>query len=1437
MLQVYYSIDNMPSDRYDYISPTKVKVLVVPINNCYRDDFGYYLKLIRSSKEIRLLDVTPMNELKYFNPQTFPNGRILYEFNSTVADSESIFLHDFEPFRKTFVVIGVGKYTLGIENQQNHFLLELKRLYPSTIAQSTIIFDTPSDIISQLNPPSDHSMKYAFYNGSIHKSLADLNSIICEITRNFLFSLDDYVQSYQNITLRSPVSITDSQLLTKTISKAQKRLSSSSSLKVPFSHNSTSSSATNLNQADLKNKSQVIHSGRQSKLLGSFYLLAGKYSDSLINFTEAVLYLRKSDDYMWLASALEGMCISIIMLNYVKVNYQLPNAILATILQLSKSKIRDLSVESNGSHNKKVSEEPAISGSPTQNGKKNVGASPRTSTSSNASFNLPTALPASAHSTSGPDLSVIPLPELIKQILYKVNYYFQLSADDYENTVPDLVYVESLLRAIKLMILIYRHGHNDETFYEMVVQQKPIDHNHLAGSWIGKQEIVKEIDKIFSIQIRDMDLLQQCRIYSCLATIYNDIQMKRKMAFVLRILLVAILPNLQQQWLNTKEEFIIDDFTNDFSQVSTESINNDKFPAVFNDRSSIREIADLLLHVYNLDAEPECSLQESQGWNSIHLLLLKLCIEIFDAVEDYSSLVNLYCLILTRYTHCLPTDDQVRLKQRATNLIEYSIKNNLQLSLPYSDPFFIRNVKLINNRSKDELISFDDTNNKTSLNVDFDDPSKQEEPQNGSSTSVNQPFVFDPFNKPKPKSFNKDKLLIQEEIYQLRVTVQNAFSFPIEINDIEVVTTEANQIETLNSTYKIGNTNLGLSPNNAKLSAFSLRLALDGKHRSEPKLNEKGSSVSTPNLLNVPTPMSNTLNYNDNKDSSLVIQPRTIDSIIISFKPKKTGEINITGLNAVIGPCENQFFPIVDKENGVELQKIKCSDKPFLNSIERAGTNLLNNDNNQRISPKTILLNVVQPQPSLTLIDLLITNGWLMLLEGEKYQFSVYLSNQSEKMINYLSFSFWDSTIQSLNKRLSTNTHFMSPIDIYEMEWYLLKCKSFQIKNRDQITEKYRSIKGYGDVKIDYEINAKRGMTDLKIILEYSNKIGDNLEQNYFKTLEIPLELSVWPSIELITFDILPLLFSNSNELFPNFESVDEGMNNNLYQVEQFIRDQVGEKSLTISDYCVVVLDLRNSWSKELEIDIEFESSKDKKFDLKDIIRPRTTVRYFLPMQRISSLNYDLKKPIPSLRKKQYVKNYLVSDQEEMEIREAFWLRDIWLNKIKGSWKSISVDDVRQGNINFRSMRLTSTMTNILVYPKIKVLHKLFKESQPHINLERKGSQFHLDLDEFYTIKTCITNYSDNNIHGILRHIPFAIPNSNYGPSRDQLNLSKKVLINGLLQAPLPTDIKPQQSLEIETSFVIIEKGEYEWGTLLDITENEEISKVVGREHLCFLVS
>lgn len=1251
------------SNRYKFITPATVRILLVPINNCSLRDYNRYINLITSSvTDLRLLDLKANAGLHFFNPATFPEGRIIPEF--TTADDDLIYLHEFEPFRKTFIVLGIGRYCTDSDH-----LAQLRKIYSGAIVHSTIQFDTPE---SELSKSTANSY---FHNGATTHFSA-MEGIFSEIFDSFLIALDEYASAYSNISLRSPVSITDSHVLTKTINQAQKRLSSgSTSFKASFNGLPTDTPNTPKTSTD-KSKTHSKYGGRYHKLMGNLYLLTGKYNDALQSFTESVTSLRRFDDFLWLGSALEGLALSIFLLSFVQANFQL-NPMLGSWLQISK-----FSVSTDHSASKRLSLE--------SNGSKTNVISPRPSLTASNAFSIPL--------TSSVDLNTLSVPDILKVLLAKAIYFYGQSTDDPENMVPDVVYIECILRKLSLMI-----GYHLSAPMEEIVQGR-VKSNIIDNTYFLTQDILADVDKIFLLQLIDLNIMDQCYIYSYIAQVYHKLKFFRKQAFILRFHLIALV-----------------------SQSKTS-----------HDSRSIKELLDELFDLYGIGSEPDIScLQLSPPRKSVQLSLqlqvLKLALNSAEHINDTELALNICCLLLARYSQCIPADGQIKLR----NMID-KITSQSKLTVPYFDPFMVRKIKFVSTRQKDHLIPFVDS--------EVDSPKQS---------------FFDPYHL-KNDAVNLDRILINDEVHQLKITMYNPFAFEIEINDLEVIS-EGTNVETL-------------KPMTQQIIPLAQSSPALNKLRANTKRNATTSNIAQIAGLNT---------------SIGTISPMSSSTIVVSFKALSVGEMKITGLMISISGFEKQYFPIVDKlsnNNSKTPEAIGERGEKTNSSVYDTLYKYLKGElKDPRVLYRSLPLSVIRPQPVLKLVDLTIPNGCIMLLEGEQVEFEVKLINDSTEVINYLSFSFWDSAIDFLDRKLS-QPH-LNAFEIYELEWNLLEFKSFRILNKDIIGE---TITPGEEVTIQYLLTSRKLMRQLKIVLDYANRSGD---QSFIKHLDVPIAVSVIPSLEIVGCDIIST-FSTAT-----LENTDLPVV--ISSVTTYLKGVNDD-----SQYCLLVLDLRNSWTSALHCQLEYDN-----FKLLDLIESNKTARYFIPLRKIRNVPQN---PIPSLRKKQFIKDYDLTVEDEAQMIKMFWLKQTILEKLAGSW---TVDN-RHGLLDVRSLRLTPKMANILVINEVEVVTEIALNGEEF----KCGHSHDLQTDQFYTLRTTITNHTDHEISGFIRQLPLPVTTSPSNNLTKLLSIDKKILINGVLQQKFPT-IKPLGSLHIDTSFVIIEKGEYEWGTVVDLISEQCINK------------
>lgn len=1311
------------ADRFSFVAPARTKVLVVPLGST--EEFSPYFERVRVASDIRLVDVSPIPSCRYFNPQAFPQGRVLYDYFVTSPEEETVFLHDFQPFRKTFIVLGVGKFL----EADPRAVQRLAAQFPTAIVHNCIYFDTPAD--------KTQSLDDKFYVGSL-LNITSLETIMCSVTANYLLALDAYASSFENITLRLPVLLTDSNVLTRTINNAQKRLSSGSSFKVSFA------STPGATAPDLKMKSLQKQTGRQAKLMGYFFLLAGRCNDALQYFTDAAINLKKSEDYLWLASALEGLAVASLMLLFLGLPYQVQNPMLASVLQIAKNKTlyppNRSSIDSSS-----VKQSSRVS-------------SPRNSTSSTLSFGF-------NNNLTSTDLAGVLLPEFLRLLCQRASQCYQLSTGDVENCVPDLVYVESLIRSIKFMTCVYLAGAEDPTIMEYVVKSLPVPKNtHKGSTWILKTDIIREIDKVFFLQLIDLEFTEQCRVYCALASIYADLGYPRKQAFILRILLVALLPKVAQ-------------------------IERENTAPGLASQASIREIFEFLFKVYHIDTETESldvlALNHYSDWITLQLLLLKICFRIAEALRDYETLAKLCVLTLSRYTHCLPYEDQIKLKKKLDWLTLIPGDSLSKFNLPHPDPFMVRNAKFVITSTDNDLVPFIDHPNGTPL-----------------LTTERNPVIFNPFTKTKSTA-SKEKVICVNDVQQLKVTLQNPFSYEVDINDISAVADDEVKIESLKQLTK-------------KFNSTS-------NSNGEPPKANGIPATRKPSAMNSVQNMPDSL-------GGFSLPPNSLTQVLVSFKALNAGLLKIKGFDVTFNNLAPQFFYIVEHETFSGLQKVKGEKQTNREQKDNIMDKLIDNLSGKKIShraaTKELSLTAIPPQPSLSVTYNLITNGWLMLLEGEKQEFAIELRNTSMDPINFLSFSFWDSTNDITSAKLNLNTvgSTLTSEDIYELEWQLLMNKPFTVMNKKDITSKYKIILPRGDVRIEYQINGKRNMTELKLILEYSNKNVDDLAKSYIKNVCVPLYVSVHASLEIIGCDVLPF-FSSSLQGFTTDQQIDGNdlTQRNLKRLLNFIADVKDSEKDDISSYCLLVLDVRNLWKEKLVANIS-NKVHGVDFVVDEILDPTKTTRFLLPVKRISDEEIDVSRPIPSLRNKQFVKNYNITDEEEQQLRRNFWIRSALLENLSASWRTVGNGRERAGSIDVRCIRLSPGMANSLVYDKIQILHTVVTANKEE-GVEKVDNEYRLKREKFYTLKTRILNHTKQSISGFLRHIPFPVNE----PGKHDISIEQRILFNGILQRHTGSNaIEPGEFLEMKLGFMVLEKGRYEWGCVFD--EFSQNKKTVGRE-------
>jgi hypothetical protein len=424
------------------------------------------------------------------------------------------------------------------------------------------------------------------------------------------------------------------------------------------------------------------------------------------------------------------------------------------------------------------------------------------------------------------------------------------------------------------------------------------------------------------------------------------------------------------------------------------------------------------------------------------------------------------------------------------------------------------------------------------------------------------------------------------------------------------------------------------------------------------------------------------------------------------------------------------------------------------------------------IEPATLDLNVTEPQPLVTVKSTTLPQSSVMILEGERQIFSVTLQNQSTTPVDFMLFSFKDSTQEPLQTALANRE--ATPAEIYEYELILIKKQALRLPKANQD----RNIAPGGEATFEFEILGKPGLTHATIQINYTY-LGvprdEITEQFYTRQLSLPLTVTVNASVEMARIDVIPM-----HGLIP-----------------QPLWERLGgTKPVKPDEYCLLSVDLRNAWPSQMAVHIENEDG----MAVEEGILPGKTSRIIIPVRRVYL--EDPHASIPSLnpsKNRQFVVSMSkISPEMERANREAFWYREKILDSLKATWRTTAVPR-RNGVAELRNTRLTTRMIDIIKVGEIGI----------DVSVERPndgGTSVNVAyVDEFLQVRVRISNRTSRPISSLVRLLPALCHRS----VNIALDYTRKFVWNGTLQQLLP-ELPAGGSTEFVLGVTALCRGEFE---------------------------
>ncbi|KAM4066634.1 transport protein [Hirsutella rhossiliensis] len=1363
------------------IAPARVKALLLPLGKLRADKFASFADRLRAEHVVQLRDISPDGRpnRNMFSPLAYPDGAMLYDLITHVPPPSHLSLSPFDLYREPLAVIAVAD---GTELQDASFskrhsasgaattitekniralyqeLEDVRDVYPKALVHQAIVFDyvpptntgipMPEGIIDV--PPVEDCKR------------TTMKTVMCNISSMLLAEMTTLARSFEAMTLiESPghpgnsvyangrafgaggalengISRRNSQFslphhssrpssaagldntrhsrLSMPPMASRPPLSSSSSMPArPSTPVKSSLSNIAMSPDDGHSVSGSVHSspehksvrsdadksrdrvtvqgfgpggandrwrlkgkGRTSVVIGSMYLQAGRWSDSLKELAEAAATARSVNDHIWHGKALELILVNLFLLAWSKLEFQVP-----AILMPSRERSASL---------------PALK------------SDPEVADSTEPKYRR--------------DLQNI-IPELLERI---VGLYSRISAEH----LPPLPLSEATIRFSKILTAMHLCGGRlDQRALDIIVCSTHTPERLTTSPRLNisppRQHIVNFLFRAFPSSAAELlTPADRASVLSGMASVLGSLGYHRKKAMVIRELVSVLIGGLVEARTRGAAEAGVHPAAGLVSLAPGGDGNSGGVALDLGEgdiEHGLEAFLELLCKSYGivgfethekkdgvspgtLDDSDEAAvariLDQSStrffGFTSIKLNILRACINFSEALPDFNGVLKFSSDLLRtggsgiapgpRREDAAPMihrDEQVRLTTNVSRTASLAQRIGMgHLTAEYWDEFLVRSVVL-------EPLP----NTRTPI------PHARSVLPGATAGRASQdvnPFIYNPFLKEPDEVAAQN--LVAGELATFRVTLQNTYDIEVEIESIRLCT-EGVDFEALTE------------------SAFL------GPYRSQ--------------------------------------------IIRLKGRPREAGSITVTGAMVKVRGCRERRFPIFTKAWTPSMQdKIKAKGMIALEDGDNT-----TKPTEEAFAPKRLSLNVIQAQPLVVVKSTTLPQSSVMILEGERQVFSVTIQNTSATPVDFILFSFKDSTQAPLQEALGKRD--ATPAELYEYELILTRRQALRLPRSDQ----GRNIAPGGEATFEFEILGKPGLTHATIQADYTY-LGvprdEVTEQFYTRQVCLDLTVTVNASVELTRVDALPM----------------HG------KIPQPLWERLGGSTRGKEDeYCLVCMDLRNAWPSHMAVRLEGEDG----LVVDEYVLPGKTSRVAIPVRRIYL--EEAHESIPSLnpsRNRQFVvSTSKISPEMERANREAFWYREKILDNVKATWRTTSVPK-RSGAVELRNIRLTSRMIEAIKVDEVDINIRVEDPSEPD-----GGARKVAYVDDFMALRVDIRNRTSKSIFPLVRLIPALC----HRPMNVALDHTRKFAWNGTLQQLLP-ELPGNSATSFSMGVTALCRGEFE---------------------------
>jgi hypothetical protein len=610
------------------------------------------------------------------------------------------------------------------------------------------------------------------------------------------------------------------------------------------------------------------------------------------------------------------------------------------------------------------------------------------------------------------------------------------------------------------------------------------------------------------------------------------------------------------------------------------------------------------------------------------------------------------------------------------------------------------------------------------------------------SSQTDGPFLHNPWLK-KPQSNVVETILVANEEYRFVIALQNPYDFELEVDSLRIAAEGVQFIATERHFF--------LGPYRTQ------KFQIAGVAQSSGTIKIIGCYVKV-----------------------IGCRERLFPIFPEPWKPTRESKMKRTGLKACLGAPNSRpssaMTPLIDRTTGTEPKS------------------------------ESLTFNVIPDQPVIVITDVSLPQSSLMVLEGERKQFTVTVKNTSQSTaVDFVHITFQDSATAAM-QAAATNKD-LSPAELHEIETQLAHYPALRwCKNAE---EEFVSIKPGEKVNFTIEVIGRTRLMDAIIQIDYANlgKRRSEVDDKFFtRQVSVPISITVNASVQLQRADIVPLSadFAWNSKSTSDESTTSTKSPNHLKSLLYHLGD-----SASHIEYCMLLLDLRNSWPNPLSISLYLDSTSSSAA-VTETIQPGHVNRIALVLPKLYLADAHAAVPSlnPATQRQFVVSTSRISPEAERATREAFWYRHELLKRVHGTWAEESTSGRRHGELELRSMRLSTRMVDAIKLDDVRI-------DMDVEGVTRLGkAKFQLVVDEFYTLKTRIHNRGSRPISPLLRLQPHVASL----PHNIALDLDKRFSWTGALQGKLPL-LQPGGDCEYELGIVALCSGLFEMGATVDELE------------------